>query len=286
MDAATPMQRKTETAETILLWPEGAPGAKGEEPVDRPTLTLYLPLKEAATGAAVVICPGGGYGALADGHEGRDIGAWLNARGIAGFMLRYRIAPRYGHPAPMQDVQRAIRTVRARGETWGVDPHRIGVWGFSAGGHLASTAATQFDSGHKAGDDPVEWASSRPDLCILGYPVILFEGPHMHRGSRDNLLGKEPTEALIREMSSERRVTAQTPPTFLFHTNADTGVPPENSVEFYLALRRAGVPAELHIFERGPHGVGLAPTDPVLSEWGRLLSNWLGVHGFTGKRVD
>ncbi|MBW3622322.1 MAG: alpha/beta hydrolase [Armatimonadetes bacterium] len=266
-----------------LLWPEGAPGARGEEEADRPTLTMFLPPKAATTGAAVVVCPGGGYGALAVGHEGRDVGAWLNGLGVAAFMMKYRIAPHYGHPAPLQDVKRAIRTVRARAKAWGVDPKRVGVWGFSAGGHLASTAATQFDGGHRAGDDPVEWESSRPDLCILGYPVILFEGPHMHQGSRDNLLGKAPSEALVREMSSERRVTPQTPPTFLFHTNEDRGVPPENSVEFYLALRRAGVPAEMHIFERGMHGVGLAPGDPALSLWPRLLANWMGLHGFLKK---
>ena len=274
---------QTTTPPVELLWPKGAPGAKGDEEADKPTLTVFLPPKEKATGAAVVICPGGGYGALATGHEGKDIGAWLNARGIAGFMLQYRIAPRYGHPAPKQDVLRAVRTVRARSKEWGVDPKRVGIWGFSAGGHLASTAATQWDRGHKAGEDSIEWESSRPDLCVLCYPVILFEGPYMHRGSRDNLLGREPSEALIREMSGERNVTPETPATFLFHTTADTAVPPENSIAFYEALRRAKVSVEMHIFQEGPHGVGLAPADLVLSRWPGLLEAWLGVHGFLKK---
>jgi acetyl esterase/lipase len=282
-DSAAP--EHPSTPPVVYLWPDGAPGAKGHEEEDRPSLTLFLPSGEKATGASVVVCPGGGYGALATGHEGKDVGEWLNGLGIAAFMLKYRIAPGYGHPAPMQDVLRAIRTVRARSGEWRVDPKRVAVWGFSAGGHLASTAATQFDAGHKAGEDRVEWEGSRPDLCVLGYPVILFEGPYMHRGSRDNLLGREPSEELIRQMSSERNVTPQTPPTFLFHTTADSAVPPENSIEFYLALRRAGVPAEMHIFERGEHGVGLAPADPVLSQWPKLLAAWFGVHGFL-KRAE
>jgi acetyl esterase/lipase len=263
-----------------LLWPHGAPGALGNEDADKPSLTVFLPPKEKRNGAAVVICPGGGYGFLAVDHEGKQVAEWFNQQGVAAFMLKYRIAPRYHHPAPKQDVLRALRTVRARATEWGVDVHRVGIIGFSAGGHLASTAGTQFDAGGPKSDDPIERQSSRPDFMILGYPVILFDGPYMHRGSRDNLLGKEPSEALIAEMSSERRVTSDTPPTFLFHTNEDTGVPPGNSIMFYLALRKAGVPAELHIYEKGPHGVGLLPADPVLRTWADRLADWLKVMGF------
>jgi acetyl esterase/lipase len=262
-----------------LLWPEDAPGALGDVADDRPSLTIFLPPPERATGAAVVICPGGGYGFLAVDHEGQQIAEWLNERGVAGFLLRYRIAPRYRHPAPLQDARRAIRIVRARADEWSVDPRRIGIWGFSAGGHLASSAGTQFEAGDPAAADSIERESSRPDFMVLAYPVISFVDPCAHLGSRDNLLGKDASPELMAAMSSERRVTSETPPTFLFHTNEDAGVPPENSVLFYLALRRAGVPAELHVYERGAHGVGLAPTDPVLASWGDRLADWLRGRG-------
>jgi acetyl esterase/lipase len=258
-----------------LLWPGGAPGAKGDEPADKPSLTVYLPPKEKATGTGVVICPGGGYGFLAVGHEGKEPAEFLNRLGVAAFVLRYRIAPRYRHPAPLQDVQRAVRTVRARAGEWGVEPRRVGVWGFSAGGHLASTAATHFDDGAPGADDPVERQGCRPDFAILAYPVISLKPPYSHGGSRDNLLGKGADEKLVESLSNETRVTAKTPPTFLFHTGEDRGVPPENSVLFYLALRKAGVPAELHVYEKGPHGVGLAPKAPVLSTWPQRLADWM-----------
>lgn len=263
----------------IPLWPDKAPGAVGEKPEDRPTLAVYLPPKEKATGTAVIVCPGGGYGFLAVGHEGEEVARWLNERGVAAFVLRYRIAPRYRHPAPLQDVQRAIRLVRSRAEQWQVNPQRIGVWGFSAGGHLAATAATHFDHGNPDSPDPVERVSCRPDFCILAYPVISFTEPFTHKGSRNNLLGPNPDPKLLEDLSNEKRVTPQTPPTFLFHTNEDKGVPPENSVVYYLALRRAGVPAELHIYEKGPHGVGLAQKDPVLRTWPDRLADWLRIHG-------
>jgi acetyl esterase/lipase len=259
------------------LWPLGAPGAVGNEEADQPGLWLY-PLSDETPAGAVVVCPGGGYGALAVQHEGHEIARWLNAQKVAAFVLRYRIAPRYRHPAPLTDVQRAIRLVRAKAAAWHVDPQRVGVMGFSAGGHLASTAATHFDRGGDS-DDPIDRQSCRPDFAVLCYPVISFVTDYAHLGSRRNLLGDEPDARLVQSLSNELQVTAETPPTFLFHTDADTGVVPENSILFYLALRRAGVPAELHVYEHGPHGVGLAAKDPVLSSWSERLRDWLRSRG-------
>jgi len=263
-----------------LLWAGGAPGALGAEEKDQPALRIYPAPAEKRNGTAVVVCPGGGYGTLALGHEGRQIAEWLNVRGIAAFVLRYRLAPRYRHPAPLQDAQRAVRTVRSRAQEFGISPDRIGIWGFSAGGHLASTAGTHFDAGDPSATDPVEQASCRPDFMILSYPVISFVAEQTHRGSRRNLLGDSPDPALAESLSNETQVTAATPPTFLFHTDKDTGVPPENSVLFYLALRKARVPAEMHIYLEGRHGVGLAPSDPVLSTWPGRLEDWLRAGGF------
>jgi acetyl esterase/lipase len=254
----------------------------GETEKDKPSLTVYLPPAGKANGTAVVVCPGGGYGTLAVNHEGKDVADWLTQRGVAAFVLRYRHSP-YRHPVPLQDAQRAIRTVRARAKEWGVDPKRVGIWGFSAGGYLASTAGTRFDDGKPNADDPVERAGCRPDFLILCYPVITLSGPATHGGSRAYLLGKEPDPKLVEELSNDKQVTARTPPTFLFHTNEDKGVPPENSVLFYLALRKAGVPAELHVYEKGRHGVGLAPGDPVLSSWPGRLEAWLKGRGLLGK---
>jgi acetyl esterase/lipase len=202
---------------------------------------------------------------------------------VAAFVLKYRIAPRYHHPAPLDDAQRALRLVRTRAEEWKIDPARVGIMGFSAGGHLASTAGTHFDSGKTDSADPVDHASCRPDFLILCYPVISFTSESMHLGSRNNLLGTEPDPKLVKNLSNELQVTADTPPTFLFHTNEDTGVPPENSVLFYLALRNAKVPAEIHIYERGRHGVGLASDDPVLSTWPARCAAWLKQHDVLGK---
>ncbi|MDB5388391.1 MAG: alpha/beta hydrolase [Planctomycetaceae bacterium] len=264
----------------LELWPNGAPGAVGQESVDKPTLTVFLPPEGKANGSAIVICPGGGYGHLAVGHEGKDVGAWLNSHGITAFMLKYRLAPRYRHPAPLQDAQRAIRTVRARAVEWKLDPQRIGILGFSAGGHLASTAGTHFDSGNAEAQDPIDKASCRPDLLILCYPVISLNSSFTHVGSRNNLLGMTPDAKLVENLSNEKQVTRETPPTFLFHTSADTGVPPENSVVFYMALRAKGVPGEMHIYEKGGHGVGLAANDPVLSTWPVRCAAWMDARGF------
>jgi acetyl esterase/lipase len=229
----------------------------------------------AANTPAVIVCPGGAYAMLASNHEGRQVANYLNSLGIAAFVLRYRLGPRYHHPVQLGDAQRAIRTLRARANEWRIDPARIGIMGFSAGGHLAMTASTRFDRGSEKAPDAIEGASSRPDFAILGYPVISLTESWTHRGSRTNLLGDNPDPALTKSLSGENAVSKDTPPTFIFHTNADTVVPAENSVYYYVALRKAGVPAEMHIFEQGPHGVGLANNDPALTAWSTLLANWL-----------
>jgi acetyl esterase/lipase len=266
----------------IRLWTDAAPGAIGNEPADVPTITPYLPPRERATGAAVVVCPGGGYQHLAD-HEGGPVAEWLNSIGVAAFVLKYRIAPRYHHPAPMLDAGRALRAVRARAAEWGIDPHRIGILGFSAGGHLASTAATHFDAGRADSADPIERVSSRPDLVILIYPVITMR-EQTHGGSRRNLIGEHPDPQLIAFMSNDEQVTKETPPAFLIHTVNDAVVPVENSLLFAAALRRAGVPYEMNLYERGPHGFGLAPNDAVLSSWAERCADWLRLHGFAAPR--
>ncbi len=257
-----------------LLWPEGAPGAVGDTPADQPQLTLYL-VTAAEPAPVFVVCPGGGYGGLAMDHEGHQIAAWLNQQGISAAILRYRHAPRYRHPTPLGDLQRAIRTVRSSAETWRVRGDRLGVIGFSAGGHLTSTAATHFDAGMPGASDPIERQGCRPDAVVLGYPVISLVEPFTHAGSRRNLLGDEPDPALVELLSNERQVTAETPPAFLFSTGDDQVVPVENSLAFYAACRRAGVPAELHVFPHGPHGVGLAADRPELRVWPELVVGWL-----------
>lgn len=265
------------------LWPAGAPGAQGTQPEDIPTLSLYQPPDEKATGAAIVVCPGGGYRALAD-HEGHAVAVWLNSIGVTAVVLKYRLGPRYRHPAMINDALRAIRTVRAKAAEWKLDPARIGIMGFSAGGHLASTAATHFDEGNPQSNDPVERVSSRPDVLILGYPVITMTDPHTHRGSRQHLLGDDPKPELIEFLSNEKQVTYRTPPTFFFHTQDDSAVPVENSLMFAAALRREQVSYELHVYSNGRHGVGLAQNDPALATWPRLLENWLRARGFLNRR--
>jgi acetyl esterase/lipase len=263
----------------LQLWSGKAPGALGAEASDIPALTVFLPRTMTANTPAVIVCPGGGYVNLAANHEGRQVASYLNSLGIAAFVLRSRLGPRYHHPVELGDAQRAIRTLRAHAAEWRLDPARIGIMGFSAGGHLAMTASTHVDAGDAGAADIVDRASSRPDFTVLGYPVISMTEAWTHQGSKNSLLGENPDAALAKSLSGELSVTKQTPPTFLFHTNADTAVPAENSVYYYLALRKAGVPAEMHIFEKGPHGVGLANDDAALSEWSKLLANWLRVHG-------
>jgi acetyl esterase/lipase len=263
----------------IPLWSVAAPGALGNDESDIPAITVYLPRTMSANTPAVIVAPGGGYQQLAMNHEGRQVANFLNSLGIAAFVLRYRLGPRYHHPIELNDAQRAIRILRSHAAEWQLDPARIGMIGFSAGGHLAVTTATHFDAGKRDTPDVVDRVSSRPDFVVLGYAVVSMTEPWTHQGSKNNLLGTNPNPELAQSLSGELTVTKDTPPTFIFQTNADTTVPAENSVYYYLALRKAGVPAELHIFEKGPHGVGLANDDAALSEWSKLLANWLRVRG-------
>lgn len=265
-------------AQSLPLWSGPAPGALGTDESDVPRMTAYLPRSTAPGMTAVIVMPGGGYRNLAMNHEGRQVANYLNSLGIAAFVLQYRLGPRYHHPVELGDAQRAIRIVRSHAAEWHIATDRIGVMGFSAGGHLAATASTRFDAGHSGAADPVDRANSRPDFSILGYPVISLTEAWTHQGSKTNLLGDGASPELAKSLSMEFAVTAQTPPTFIFQTNADTTVPAENSVHYYLALRKAGVSAEMHIFESGPHGVGLAMDDPALNEWPKLLVNWLRAH--------
>lgn len=271
--------------QTIPLWPEGAPGAQGNAPEDTPTLTIFPARGSRSVPTAVVVCPGGGYVHLSMVKEGSDVAEWLNQHGISAFVLKYRLGPKYHHPIELGDAQRAIRYARAHAKEYGYATNRIGIWGFSAGGHLAATAGTHFDNGNANAADPIDRESSRPDFMILAYSVITFEEPYLHRGSRDYLLGKNPSQKLIDSLSNEKQVTKETPPTFLFATSDDPVVPVQNSVFFYLACRKVGVPAEMHLYLHGPHGVGLAqgPIGEKYSElktWPDLLANWLTAVGF------
>jgi len=273
---------RAQSSDSIPLWPNGAPGALGNAPKDIPALTPYLAEPETATGAAIVICPGGGYGGFAN-HEGDHYARWLNEMGIAGFVLKYRLGPSgYRHPAMLEDAARAVRTVRARAREWKLDPARVGIIGSSAGGHLASTLLTHFDAGKPDAEDIVERQSSRPDLGILCYAVITM-GQFTHLGSRYNLLGPNPSPELIGELSNELHVTKQTPPCFIWHTFEDRAVPVENSLQFAEALRKAGVRFDLHIYEKGDHGLGLGSSqwDPAHRHpWTADCAFWLKARGF------
>jgi len=267
------------TQPSIRLWDGDAPGARGSDDADVPTLTPFLLPPAKAGGAAFIVCPGGAYGHLAP-HEGAPVAQWLNTLGIHAFVLKYRLGPKYHHPAEMLDVQRAIRLLRCRAEQWHLDPNRIGIVGFSAGGHLASTAATHFDNGIADDPDPINRVGSRPDLAILAYPVISMTGPYVHAESRRNLLGNNPDPDLELLLSNDRQVTAQTPPCFIIHTADDRTVPVENSLLFAIACRQYKVPVELHVFEHGPHGFGLGGKDPVLDAWPAMAAQWLRKHKF------
>ena len=263
----------------LPLWNGPAPGAQGTDDKDIPTITVYLPRNTPAGMAAVIVCPGGGYTGLAMNHEGRQVANFLNSQGIAAFVLKYRLGPKYHHPVELGDAQRAIRMLRAHSADWHIATDRIGILGFSAGGHLAMSASTHFDAGKADAADVVDRVSSRPDFSVLGYPVISLVEPWTHQGSKNALLAANADPELAKSLSGEQSVTKETPPTFIFQTNADTTVPAENATYYYLALRKAGVAAEMHIFEKGPHGLGLAMDDPAISEWSKLLTNWLRVHG-------
>jgi acetyl esterase/lipase len=263
----------------MLLWAGGAPGAVGDADDDKPTITAYIPASN-PTRTAVVIAPGGGYQHLSMVKEGSDVAAWLNARGVAAFVLKYRLGPKYHNPIELGDAQRALRTVRADAAKYGIAPDHIGMWGFSAGGHLTASAGTMFDAGNAAATDAIEQQSSRPDFLILSYPVITMEDPYVHKGSRTYLLGDSPAQSVMDAMSAELHITAQTPPTFLFTTTDDRTVPVMNSVMFYSALVKAGVPAEMHIFQHGAHGSGLAPANPQLAVWTELLIKWMRERGY------
>lgn len=277
----------------VPLWDGKAPHAVGGSNADKPTLTVFAAPKDRANGTAVVVCPGGGYGFLADDHEGKQVAEWLNTLGVTAFVLKYRIVtkdrPGPLHPAPLEDARRAVRLVRAKAADYGIDPKRVGIWGFSAGGHLASSAATHFDAGLKDGD-AIDKTSCRPDFAILAYPVISMEDGVTHGGSKKNLLGEKPDPKLVELMSNDRQVTKDTPPTFIFHTTADAAVFAENPLRFYTACKKAGVPVELHIYEKGKHGVGLG-RDPKWTDgeksvatWPDRLADWMKARGLLEKK--
>lgn len=264
-----------ESLPAFPLWENGAPGALGNSDKDIPTLTVFKPAEGKATGAAMIVCPGGGYGGLAQ-HEGKDYAEWFARHGITAFVLKYRLGSAgYRHPVMLGDAVRAVRTVRAQAEKWSIDPARIGIIGSSAGGHLASTLLTHFDEGNPSSRDPIEKQSSRPTLGILCYPVITL-GEFTHQGSKRNLLGDNPPEDLVELLSNELQVTTDTPPTFLWHTMEDTAVPAQNSMLFALALQKNKIPYELHIYEKGRHGIGLANGHP----WTGQCLRWLKLHNF------
>ena len=259
----------------VPLWPEGAPGALGNEPKDVPTLTVRKVESSNPTGA-LIICPGGGYGGLAMDHEGKQIVQWANSMGLTAVLCDYRHRGKgYGHPAPSQDALRAVRLVRAKASEWNIDPNKIGIMGFSAGGHLVSTVITQFDPGSKESTDTVARESSRPDFAILCYPVISMGSSFTHRGSEVNLLGEKASKETLEQFASERHVRSDTPPTFLMHTVEDKPVPVENSLVFYQAMVAKQVPGELHVYQKGPHGVGLARNIPGTSDWPLACQRWL-----------
>lgn len=269
-------------AEPMPLWAEKAPGALGETPKDIPTLTPYLAEKPGAARAAMVICPGGGYGSLAD-HEGSHYAKFLNEHGISAFVLKYRLGSAgYRHPVMLNDAARAVRIVRARATEWNIDPTKIGIMGSSAGGHLASTLLTHFDAGNAEATDPIDRQSSRPDLGVLCYAVITM-GEFTHQGSKKNLLGENPSAELVTLLSSELQVKESTPPCFIWHTWEDKAVPIENSLQFANALQKNKIPFDLHIYQKGGHGIGLGKPNKETNQrhpWTQDLVFWLKAQGW------
>lgn len=277
------------SAEPIRLWSGDAPGARGQAPQDIPTLTRFSPPAGKATGAAMVICPGGGYGMLAD-HEGKGYAEYLAANGLDCFVLKYRLGSQgYRHPAMWNDAQRAIRLVRANAGQWGLDPRRIGIMGSSAGGHLASTAIVHHDPGQAGAADPVDQQSSRPDFGVLCYAVISMRDGLTHGGSRKNLLGEQPDPKLVAWLSNDEQVTKDTPPCFVWSTGADTTVRVENSLRLVTAMQTAGIAYDFHIYQKGPHGIGLATGKNGLAKgevhpWGKDLLFWINQNGWLTKK--
>ena len=274
--------------QTMELWQGGVPGVTLKADGDVPKLILRKVKSDQPT-AGVVILPGGGYGGHAIGHEGHDFADWFESMGVTSVICTYRLRGKgnagkgYGHPVPMQDAQRAIQTMRANAKQWNLDPNRIGVIGFSAGGHLCSTVSTQFNEGEPASVDPIARVSSRPDFSILCYPVIGFDKPYTHLGSQRNLLGANPDPKLVASLSNESRVTSKTPPTFLFHTAEDKPVPVQNSVQYYLSCIQHNVPVEMHLFPEGRHGLGLATQQAGANQWPALCKDWLKRRGILNK---
>jgi acetyl esterase/lipase len=259
----------------VMLWPNGAPDALGNAPVDKPRMYVFLPEKR-TTSASMLVIPGGGYHAVVMGSAGFQMADWLNRQGMAAFVLDYRIRP-YHYPAEMDDGRRAMRLIRAHAAEYGIDPSRIGVWGSSAGGHLASSLGTHCEATDQSADsaDPVDRLSCKPDFMVLEYPVIEMEGPIAHKLSRENFLGPNLDPNLAHEYSNQFAVTADTPPTFIFATTNDPTVPVENSLDFYRALVSNHVHAELHLFDYARHGCGLCGSIPSLRVWPSLLRTWL-----------
>jgi len=260
----------------LLLWPNGAPYAQGNTDEDCPAITPYL--VAGVNRSAVLVCPGGAYGMRAD-HEGEPIAEWLNTLGISAFVLRYRVAP-YQYPCAWLDVQRAMRTIRHHAAQFNIDPTRVGLLGFSAGGHLAANAGTKYDAGNPEANDPIEQQSSRPDLLVLCYPVITMTDPYTHTGSRSNLIGNTYDLETLEKHSAELNVTSDTPPTFLWHTSNDAGVPVENSLLMAAALHKHGVLFDLHVYAEGHHGLGLADDQPHTAGWTDTCASWLIFNGF------
>nr|WP_315254625.1 alpha/beta hydrolase [uncultured Duganella sp.] len=272
----------------IPLWPEGVPGQRDIGPevvgkgytsnVSEATLTLVSPAVDHPNGTAVIICPGGGYVRMATAREGDQYANWLGTLGVTAFVLKYRMQE-YGHPAPLQDVLRAVRTLRSRAAEFGIRPDRIGVMGSSAGGHLAASAGTLFDNPLGRTGAPLDSVSARPDFLMLMYPVITMQDPAAHAGSRKSLLGASPSAESLALMSLDKQVTPATPPTLLIHTQEDTAVPVENSILFYQALTKAKVPAEMYLFEHGGHGMGMREGLGTSSLWPRRAEEWLRDRG-------
>ena len=267
------------THPTVLLWEHGAPGAVGTTAEDKPQLELF-PVAGGGTHVGVVVAPGGGYTHLAYEKEGSKIAEWLNAQGINAFVLTYRLSPRYHYPSPIQDGHRAMRWVRAHAAEYGVDEHKIGMWGFSAGGHLVGIVGTQFDMGDAKSADVVERASDRPDFVISSYGGLSLDKDVSGPAPMKSMLGEDASQAVVDEMNPNLHVDARTPPFFIYATTTDATYKAMMGVRFYEAMKKAGRPVELHIFQEGPHGTALAEKYPALSVWPTLLLNWMRVNGW------